>query len=231
MKNYKIALIIGHNEKSKGAYSVDLKTTEFDFYSDVVEQLFVRYQKTFNLTEDFIRKVKNHIAIFRIPNTGYSAEMSEVIKELKEKNFDLAIEMHFNATANSNQNGSTVLHWHKSEAGKKLAELFQNILLKETGIRKLDTIKITSTSQNGGYGIVNSKCPYILIEPFFGDNKTDTSKISISLMVQVLFNFLNTINEVGAVEVKPTDNLKELQEENKKLKKSINDIKEILKGL
>ncbi|MGL4652591.1 N-acetylmuramoyl-L-alanine amidase, partial [Cetobacterium sp.] len=166
----KIALIVGHNEKSKGAYSEYLKISEYDFFKKVLDKLFDKYDEVFNLDDDFIKNIKEHVSLFRVPNTGYSKEMAEVVKELADKKFDIAIELHFNATASHNQFGNTALYWHKSEEGKRLSDLFQDIMTKKTGIRKLDLIQIKSLDQNGAYGIIKSKCPYILLEPFFGDN-------------------------------------------------------------
>lgn len=216
----KIALIIGHNEKNKGAYSEYLKISEYDFYSKVLDVLFKKYQETFNLKEEFIKNIQDKIIIFRVPNTGYSKEMAEVVNTLEKNKFELAIELHFNATVEHKQHGNTVLYWHKSMEGKKLAELFQEIMSSYTKIKKLDLIPISSLKQNGAYGIMKSKCPYILLEPFFGDNKIDTDKINVEKMAEVLFLFLNEINQV-----KISNNYSNLEDENKRLKKALLEIK------
>lgn len=215
----KIALIIGHNEKNKGAYSEYLKISEYDFYSKVLDVLFKKYKEAFNLKEKFVKNIQDKITIFRVPNTGYSKEMAEVINTLEKNNFELAIELHFNATVEHKQHGNTVLYWHKSMEGKKFAELFQEIMTSYTEIKKLDLIPISSLKQNGAYGIIKSKCPYILLEPFFGDNKIDTDKINIEKMAEVLFLFLNEINQV---KINTNSNL---EEENKRLKKALLEIK------
>lgn len=222
----KIALIVGHNEKSKGAYSEYLKISEYDFFTKVLDELFDKYDEVFNLDDNFIKNIKEHVSIFRVPNTGYSKEMAEVVKELADKKFDIAIELHFNATASHNQHGNTVLYWHKSEEGKRLSNLFQDIMTKKTGIRKLDLIQIKSLDQNGAYGIIKSSCPYILLEPFFGDNKTDTDKITIELMADVLFEFLNTINDVKV----PIEQETDLKKENEKLRTALLNAKNIIDG-
>ncbi|MGL4652663.1 MAG: hypothetical protein ACRCU8_04040, partial [Cetobacterium sp.] len=102
----------------------------------------------------------------------------------------------------------------------------QDIMTKKTGIRKLDLIQIKSLDQNGAYGIIKSKCPYILLEPFFGDNKTDTDKISVELMADVLFEFLNTINDVKLPSEQETD----LKKENEKLRTALLNAKNIIDG-
>lgn len=215
----KIALIIGHNEKNKGAYSEYLKISEYDFYSKVLDILFKKYKEAFNLKEEFVKNIQDKITIFRIPNTGYSKEMAEVVNTLEKNKFELAIELHFNATVEHKRHGNTVLYWHKSMEGKKLAELFQEIMSSYTKIKKLDLIPISSLKQNGAYGIMKSKCPYVLLEPFFGDNKIDTDKINIEKMAEVLFLFLNEINQL---KISTNSNL---EEENKRLKKALLEIK------
>lgn len=215
----KIALIIGHNPQNKGAYSEYLKISEYDFYSKVLDVLFKKYQEAFKLKDEFVKNIQDKITIFRVPNTGYSKEMAEVVNTLEKNNFELAIELHFNAAAEHKQHGNTVLYWHKSIEGKKLAELFQEIMTSYTEVKKLDLIPIISLKQNGAYGIIKSKCPYILLEPFFGDNKIDTDKINIEKMAEVLFLFLNEINQV---KINTNSNL---EEENKRLKKVLLEIK------
>lgn len=191
----KIALIVGHNEKSKGAYSEGLKATEYDFYGKVLDIMFSKYEKVFGLSESEIAKIKKDTQIFRVPNTGYSKEMAEVVKRINDEKFDIAIELHFNA-ADKKANGTTVLYWHKSAKGLELANAFQDVMSNATGVKKRALIPIKDSSQNGAYGIMNAKCPYILIEPFFGDSKTDTDKVSADKMADVLFEYLNVLNNV-----------------------------------
>lgn len=202
---YKIGIIIGHNEKSKGAYSKYLNVYERDFWEKVVEEMLYKYKNVFNLSDSKMEDIKKNYVIFRVPNSGYSKEMSEVVNKLNKEKFDIGVELHFNAGGG---NGTTVLYWHKSTNGKKLADLFQDVMIDNTGISRRELIQIKGADQNGAYGIMNSKCPYVLLEPFFGDSEKDCQKVSIEIMADVLFKYFNIINNVGNIEVgeKPNNN-------------------------
>lgn len=152
-----ICLIVGHNKDKKGAYSKYLNVYEYDLYLKVA---------------DIIKsEVDNVDVLTRKPAPYYSTEMKGITDEINSKNYDLAIELHYNAF-NNVANGVEVLYWHNSAKGKKYAESFQSILNKE-GLVIRKNILIKDKTQNGAYGIMHSKCPYILVEPFFGDNKHD----------------------------------------------------------
>ncbi|MGL5962774.1 MAG: N-acetylmuramoyl-L-alanine amidase, partial [Cetobacterium sp.] len=165
---------------------------------------------------------------FRVDSSSYSREMAEVVKKINDGKFDIAVEMHFNAGGGS---GTTVLYWHKSESGKKLSDLFQETMVKNTGMKKKELIQVKGADQNGAYGIMNSKCPYILIEPFFGDSREDTDKINVARMGDVLFKYFNIINNVETV-VKPNDdsctnnniNNSEIKQKISKISKELDEI-------
>jgi hypothetical protein len=211
----KVAMIVGHNEKSKGAFSSHLNTSEFDFYGNVIDRLFELYEDRFDVADkSFLQKKKEEVSIFRVPNTGYSKEMAEVVSTINNGKYDVAIELHFNAGGGT---GSTVLYWHKSKQGKDLSDLFQNIMSKKTGIKKRDLIQIKDSSQNGAYGIMHSKCPYVLLEPFFGDSKDDCSRVSVDIIADVLFDYLNIITDVKFEDNALKDIQKLLAEANRKL--------------
>lgn len=206
----KVALIIGHNEKSKGAYSEYLKISEFDFYSKVIDKMFELYRTRFNVDASYMKQIKEHVTIFRVPNTGYSKEMQVVVDKINKDKFDVAVELHFNAGGGS---GTTVLYWHKSSNGKKLADLFQNTMNAETGIKKRELIQIKGADQNGAYGIMNSKCPYVLLEPFFGDSADDCKKVSDDIIAEVLFKYLNIITNVQvSSSPEPSTTMKSIEE-------------------
>lgn len=223
----KIALIIGHNVNSKGAYSENLGMSEFDFYNKVLDTMFDKYSDVFGVSTLQMKKIKEDTVIFRVPNTGYSKEMQKVVDTLNSKNFDIAIELHFNAS-NGKANGTTVLYWHKSQKGLELANLFQDVMAESTGVTKRDLIPVKSASQNGAYGIMNAKCPYILIEPFFGDSKVDTDKVSVQKLADVMFEYLNIINDVVIVDKECNENEK-ITNIISKLLSAIEDLKDLIK--
>lgn len=173
----KIGLVIGHNAKSKGAFSTYLNTNEFDFYSKVSELV----KKQIDL-EVFTREYCN----------SYSKEMAKVIEKINKDNFDLVIELHFNGL-NGTAQGCECLHWHSSVKGKQYSDKF-NKLMETKGIKTRRNILVKDLSINGAYGVMKSKCPYILIEPFFGDNKQDCGVIkSAENMANILVEYIKSL--------------------------------------
>lgn len=167
----KIALIIGHNQRSKGAYSSYLKTSEYDYWGEVAKGLDVPVLR-------------------RNPNRGYSLEMREMLSRLEQLNYDVAIELHFNS-AISNAEGAEVLIYKGNKKAKMLA---QNLLdrLVDKGHRNRGIIEVSrERERNGAYGICNSRGHYLLIEPFFGSNEKDC--IPVEEMREILKKFVEEV--------------------------------------
>ena len=66
----KIALIIGHNARSKGAFSM-IVGSEFSFWKNIAEKVKGEIPELVDIYE-------------RNPSTNYVTEMKEVLKELKK---------------------------------------------------------------------------------------------------------------------------------------------------
>lgn len=175
-----ICLVVGHNKDKKGAYSKYLNVYEYDLYLKVADILK--------------KELKNIDVLTRTPAPYYSSEMKGVTDAINSKNYDLAIELHYNAF-NTTANGVEVLYWHTSTKGKQYAEDFQKCLNKE-GLTIRKNILIKDKNQNGAYGIMHSKCPYILVEPFFGDNKHDCDIIkSPENLARIIKEYISEISK------------------------------------
>lgn len=154
MKN-RIAIIVGHRQKSQGAYSPHLEQTEFQFNKLVAEQL------------------KDIADIHYRPDTPFTSESYkrlQVLKSINSKRYDLVIELHFNAFHDENAHGCTALHYITNSRTKKLARRFVYLVNRDFKVRKRELIAISSKSQRGGQMVVDSKADFILLEPFFGTN-------------------------------------------------------------
>jgi N-acetylmuramoyl-L-alanine amidase len=171
----KVALVVGHNSKSRGAFSEFLGETEFDFYKQVALEIKDKFQNSVDV-------------IFRNYKGSYEAEMQEVIDIIGD-NYDFVVELHFNSF-NGIASGCEVLHWHSSKSGIELAERFIKATKEIIGNNIRGRIEIKSSSDRGGYGIVKSKPPYILVEPFFGDSAIDTKDLTKDKVVNLLTVFL-----------------------------------------
>ncbi|MGL5962001.1 MAG: N-acetylmuramoyl-L-alanine amidase [Cetobacterium sp.] len=174
----KIALVVGHNTKSKGAYSEGLKLSEYDLFKQVAD------------------KVAEHLKgvdVYTRKDTGsYSKEMSNLLTEIHKTKYDLVIELHFNAF-NKVAEGVEVLYYSKSTKGKEWAEQINKIHNSLLGIKIRGLIPISDNSKNGSYGIMKCKYPYILTESFFGDNPKDTAKVTVESLVECFIIFLKSL--------------------------------------
>ena len=199
----KVALIIGHNKRSKGAYST-IVGSEYDYWKRIAEKIKTEIPLMIDVYE-------------RKPNQYYIREMFEVLEELNKNDYKFCMELHFNAAASEQANGCECLVYCGNNKAKALATDFmarlQNIfgskirdkvnVLKEKKIingreeeieRKEATKGITliqDSNVRGGYGICKSKDTYILVEPFFGTNQDESLKFSIeSDVVDLFINFI-----------------------------------------
>nr|DAS49854.1 MAG TPA: Cell wall hydrolase autolysin [Caudoviricetes sp.] len=183
----KVALIIGHNQRSKGAYST-IVGSEYDYWKRIAEKIKTEIPALVDIYE-------------RKPNKAYIPEMNEVLKELNKNDYGFCLELHFNSSLNRNANGCECLVYYKNEKAKELATNFmarlQNVF--ESKIRNNHgIIEVKESSTRGGYGICKSKDTYILLEPFFGSNQDESLKFSVEGDVVDLFvGFIkNNIKEV-----------------------------------
>ena len=202
----KVALIIGHNLRSKGAYST-IVGSEYDYWKRIAEKIKTEIPLMVDVYE-------------RKPNKFYVPEMNEVLKELNKNDYKFCIELHFNSAASEQANGCECLVYYGNNKAKELATDFmarlqnkfgskirtkENIVKVKMQEKKIDgkvweeEKKITTrgltliqdSNTRGGYGICKSKDTYILFEPFFGSNNDEPLKFSVEKDVVDLFvNFI-----------------------------------------
>lgn len=176
----KVALIIGHNDRSRGAYSPIL-LSEFKYWKRIAEKIKGEIPEIIDIYE-------------RKPNKAYVPEMNEVLKELNKNDYNFCLELHFNSSLNRNANGCECLVYWKNEKAKKLATNFMARLQNVFGSKirgNHGIIEIQDSNVRGGYGICKSKDTYILVESFFGSNPDESLKFSVEKDVVNLFiNFI-----------------------------------------
>ena len=176
----KVALIIGHNKRSKGAYS-QIVGSEYDYWKGIAEKIKTEIPELVDVYE-------------RKPNKFYVPEMNEVLEELNKNDYKSCIELHFNSSTNSQANGCECLVYYKNNKAKELATNFMARLQNIFGSKirgNHGIIEIQDSKVRGGYGICNSKDTYILVEPFFGSNPDESLKFSVEKDVVNLFiNFI-----------------------------------------
>jgi N-acetylmuramoyl-L-alanine amidase len=176
----KTAVVIGHHEKSRGAFSIHFGLNEWDFYRQV--DLCLMGVTTF----------------FHNPNiSSYSQRIKDTANRINKGNFDLVIEMHFNSFHDESANGCETLYFYKSQKAKEYALLFSNLIGRETGIklRNGGLKALANTKDRGFASVYYTNAPTILIEPFFGSSKSDCDKIkSPENLANIINQYIEIIN-------------------------------------
>ena len=149
------ALVIGHKKSSPGAINVDSNLTEFDFNDD----LALRIEK----------KIRN-AEVQRI----YRRTYKELPDDINALDPDFVVSLHCNAF-NGKASGTEVLYYHKSENGKKMAEILVNHLVEHLKLPDRG-IKPKTAEDRGGTLLRYTKAPCVIAEPFFIDNDSDLSR-------------------------------------------------------
>ena len=149
------ALVIGHKKSSHGAVNERAGLSEFDFNED----LAIRIEK----------KIRN-AEVQRIYRRTYK-DLPDDINALEP---DFVISLHCNAF-NTQVAGTEVLYYHKSENGKKMAEILLKYLLEYLKLPDRG-IKSRMAEDRGGYLLRYTKAPCLIAEPFFIDNNSDLAR-------------------------------------------------------
>jgi len=164
----KIALLVGHNSRRTGAWVVGdgISESEFAFHNKVADII--------------IEKGLGDIEFRRFNRTyggGYSSEINRAYSQIDAWGADLVNDMHFNGGSG---NYGMVMYHHASKVSQRVANAMANVFSAQLGIPDnrnassredhQNLVKLTS-GENGYYSMARAKCPSVLWEPFFGDNR------------------------------------------------------------
>jgi N-acetylmuramoyl-L-alanine amidase len=173
----KVAIVIGHTSKQKGALSKYFGLREWDFYIEVSKYIRGADILTHN------------------PNiSGYTTRIKDTARRLDEGNYDLVIECHFNSFFEPQANGCETLYFYRNDKTKELATRFSELVNDYTDIKIRGTgAKALANRHDRGFASVYyPKADAILIEPFFGSNKEDCEKIgSIQSLADIINCFIS----------------------------------------
>ena len=185
MEKETVVLIVGHNSVSKGAYSNVLQQSEYDYNLEVTNKVLARQ----NELKYSIR------VLFRKPNPSYSFQMGELLGELDREKYKVAVELHFNAPAkieDTETQGALTLCYYKNEKAKEIINKYFEAIKKYRPNHIIRGIILSKTEKDrGGYGICNSRGTYILVEPFFANNKENV--LPINEYTNILVDFINSL--------------------------------------
>lgn len=171
------ALVVGHKKRSPGAINAEANLSEFDFN----EGLALRIEKKVQKAE-----------MQRI----YRRTYKELPNDVNAVNPDFIVSLHCNAF-NGKASGTEALHYHRSEKGKKMAEIVLDHLI---GYLKLPNrgIKLRTAEDRGGYLLRYTKAPCVIAEPFFIDNDSDLARAEedIDGLAAVYANAIDEISQI-----------------------------------
>jgi len=149
------ALVIGHKKSSPGAANENTGLSEFDFNEDLAMRIESKVRET---------------DIQRVYRRTYDALPGDI--NLLNPHF--VVSLHCNAY-DGNTSGTEVLYYHRSEVGRRIAQVLQRHLLAFLGLRDRG-IKGKTTEDRGGPLLRYTNAPCVIAEPFFIDNDHDLAK-------------------------------------------------------
>ena len=155
MSNKKLcALVVGHTRGSQGAVNKSTGLTEFDFNNGMAVRVKLKSEA-----------VKIEI-VYRDTYKGLPSKINST-------NPDFIVSLHCNAF-NEKASGTEVLYYHKSSAGRRMADIFGGNLIDFLGLQNRGS-KSKTSEDRGGYLLRYTNAPCIIVEPFFIDNDHDLS--------------------------------------------------------
>lgn len=165
-----VALCIGHSRSGDDGAVNTRKVSEHTFNSELgkmVQDLLE--EKGFKAT-----------LIDKYEGSGYSSAISWVGKKCREIKADIALEFHFNS-AGPYAEGHEWLYWHRSQNSMRLAECFKKAFAKAYPDSRSRGIKPCDAESRGSLFLRLTPCPSLILEPYFGSNKSETENYSTSL--------------------------------------------------
>lgn len=149
------ALVIGHKKSSGGAVNESMGLKEFDFNEDLAIRIEGKVEKT---------------QVQRV----YRRTLNELPDDINALNPHCVVSLHCNAF-NGRASGTEVLYYHKSENGKRIAEILQRRLVEFLELPDRG-VKPKTAEDRGGYLLRHTRAPCVIAEPFFIDNDQDLAK-------------------------------------------------------
>jgi len=150
------ALVIGHKKSSPGAVNENTGLSEFDF------------------NEDLAMRIERNVQAADVQRV-YRRTYDELPGDINLLNPHFVVSLHCNAYDGSTS-GTEVLHYHRSELGKRIAQVLQRHLLEFLGLPDRG-IKAKTTEDRGGSLLRYTNAPCVIAEPFFIDNDQDLAKV------------------------------------------------------
>lgn len=151
----KVAIVVGHSEKSQGAVNASSGMTEF-LYNKVVAVKLALLLEQDDAHEGVIIYRDNYI---NLP------------AKVNRESPDVILSLHCNAF-NKKAKGCETLYYHRSKRSKALARMVNKEILWD--FDAVDRgIKARQANDRGSYLLRMTDAPCVIVEPFFIDNDDD----------------------------------------------------------
>lgn len=166
MKNkIKVAIVVGHSESSKGAYSALFDVNEWDYNDTLAMQIHTLLHDSDTIRPVIVYREKGLRQLVR--------KLNWVVRP------HLIVSLHLNSFGNPQANGTEVLHYHKSKISRRIACIFEEAIQSVMGTRDrsgANTGKAVTEEDRGGYLLCYTKAKAVLVEPFFMSNAEEMKK-------------------------------------------------------
>ena len=170
----KIILTVGHSILKTGSCT----SADGRPFGGVLEYAYNK--NTVNRIAEYLRSVGHKVDVLICPELRFGKSTEEKAYKLQRVNsggYDLAVELHLNASALHNARGCETLY--NSEKGKKIAQQILN--------RLATVFKSRGVQKRTGLYMLNSTTPTtVMLETFFCDNSADCAlaeKTDVALLI------------------------------------------------
>jgi N-acetylmuramoyl-L-alanine amidase len=104
---------------------------------------------------------------------SYGAAIKWLASHLATLQATVAIELHFNASANPQATGHEWLYWNASSPGRELAMQMERQMYRAFPTLRGRGLKALFAKDRGAEFLRATSCPAVICEPFFGTNESD----------------------------------------------------------
>lgn len=157
----RLALIVGHDKKAKGAFSKTIGQSEYTFNGELA-----------NIAKNYATSKGVACEVFYRDGVGIAGAVKNAMKWKP----DCVIEWHFNAADGTASGTETLYSDHDDTDGINevlFAKTVNNAMVGVLGLKDRGIKRLMPGGRGYGNLSVTKSIPSILIEPFFGDTPKD----------------------------------------------------------
>lgn len=172
----KIAVVIGHDKNSPGAYSSHLKISEYVYHTEVAMCLA-------GVADIYKRPLAK----------GYKTQMELLAKEINKKKYDLVVELHFNSF-NGTANGCETVGFKGNAFTEKIGKQYCDVVSKYFKTNNRGH-KFADVGGRGYWFLRLMSAPALILEPFFGDHPESLKFVDYNEYACVIRDWINSASK------------------------------------